>query len=132
LIAGVNAALSLTGKDFVLDRADGYIGVMIDDLVHLGTKEPYRMFTARAEYRVALRADNADMRLTQKGFDVGCVGEYRMQLYRQKKCAIDLACQALDSFTLSPHRWRELLGITIASDGIKRYADRAHLVQTVA
>ena len=81
LIAGLNAALS---KPFIVDRADGYLGVLIDDLVSLGITEPYRMFTSRAEYRLWLRADNADQRLTPRGLDIGCVGADRARAFHVK------------------------------------------------
>ena len=80
IVAGLNAALAASGGDaIVFDRADGYLGVMIDDLVTRGITEPYRMFTSRAEYRLTLRADNADQRLTDKGIALGCVGQARAQ-----------------------------------------------------
>lgn len=122
LVAGLNAALSLQeGREFVMDRADGYIGVMIDDLVHLGTKEPYRMFTARAEYRIALRADNADLRLTRKGYELGCVSHERMRIFDAKKRLIDQGRAALEALELSAHQWNQL-GIRMANDGARRTA----------
>lgn len=91
LLAGVNAALKAEnkGRDFVVDRSEGYIGVMVDDLITKGVDEPYRMFTSRSEYRLYLRADNADIRLTAKGYDIGCVSDYRYSVFKAKKQAID-------------------------------------------
>jgi tRNA uridine 5-carboxymethylaminomethyl modification enzyme len=104
LVAGLNAALSASGADqIVFDRADGYLGVMIDDLVTRGITEPYRMFTSRAEYRLTLRADNADQRLTNKGIGLGCVGEARSLRHSAKMTALNAAKTLTKSLTLTPN-----------------------------
>jgi len=123
LMAGINAALSAAGgkEPFILDRADAYTGVMIDDLVTLGTAEPYRMFTSRAEYRLKLRADNADQRLTPKGILVGCVGSERTRLFGKKMTTLNEATEHLDGLVASPSRLRKE-GIDINQDGAKRSA----------
>jgi tRNA uridine 5-carboxymethylaminomethyl modification enzyme len=103
LIAGINAALKASGGDrFTLDRADAYIGVLIDDLTTQGVSEPYRMFTSRAEYRLTLRADNADRRLTAKGRVLGVVGAERGRAFAAKEAAIASAEQRLRELRLSP------------------------------
>ncbi|HRJ00861.1 MAG TPA: tRNA uridine-5-carboxymethylaminomethyl(34) synthesis enzyme MnmG [Hyphomonas sp.] len=103
LMAGLNAARAATGKDPVIfDRAEAYIGVLIDDLVTRGVTEPYRMFTSRAEYRLALRADNADQRLTLRGIEAGVVGEMRAGVFHVKHSALDAAREALKGLTLTP------------------------------
>lgn len=90
LLAGINAALKAQNKEgFTIDRSEAYIGVMIDDLITKGVDEPYRMFTSRSEYRLYLRSDNADIRLTQKGWDIGCVSDYRYGVFKAKKDQLD-------------------------------------------
>ncbi len=122
LLAGFNAALAAGGKPlFVLDRADAYMGVMIDDLVTQGTKEPYRMFTSRAEYRLTLRADNADQRLTQKGIDIGAVGQARVEAFACKMAALKAGNALLDSLTLTPNEALKK-GLKIKQDGVRRSA----------
>ncbi len=122
LIAGVNAArLAGGGGPLVLDRADAYIGVLIDDLVTLGTAEPYRMFTSRAEYRLRLRADNADQRLTEKGVAAGCVGGGRARAFAAKMRDLAAAAALLDGLTASPNRLRAA-GIEVNLDGVRRSA----------
>ncbi|HVC54348.1 MAG TPA: tRNA uridine-5-carboxymethylaminomethyl(34) synthesis enzyme MnmG [Stellaceae bacterium] len=122
LIAGLNAALSAGGAaPFVLDRADAYIGVLIDDLVTRGTAEPYRMFTSRAEYRLTLRADNADQRLTAKGLQIGAVGPERAQVFAIKLAALDEGRQLAAELRLSPTALRRH-GIAVNADGVARSA----------
>lgn len=103
LIAGINAALKVQGKpEFILKRSDGYIGVMIDDLVTKGTLEPYRLLTSRAEYRLILRHDNADMRLTALGRDVGLVDDERWEQFEQKRQQFETEMARLDGIKLKP------------------------------
>lgn len=121
LVAGVNAALKALGRTDTLtfDRADSYLGVMIDDITTLGVDEPYRLFTSRAEYRLTMRADNADMRLTVKGIDIGCVGEERRQAFLNKKKLYEEAKKHLSQIVHTP---KELiaLGFNINQDGTRR------------
>lgn len=122
LVAGANAALRAGAKgEWILDRAESYVGVMIDDLVTLGTDEPYRMFTSRAEYRLALRADNADQRLTPKGYAIGLVGEERAAIYQRKQDALAQARSMLNAIEASPQAWRRL-GLEVNLDGVRRTA----------
>jgi len=122
LIAGANAARQAAGsRPLILDRADAYIGVLIDDLVTLGTSEPYRMFTSRAEYRLKLRADNADQRLTERGLAAGCVGAERARAFRAKMRALAAAGALLDGLTASPNRLRAV-GVEVNLDGVRRSA----------
>ncbi|MBL26560.1 MAG: tRNA uridine-5-carboxymethylaminomethyl(34) synthesis enzyme MnmG [Rhodospirillaceae bacterium] len=122
LIAGFNAALRAGGGEpFVLDRGDAYIGVMIDDLVTLGTAEPYRMFTSRAEYRLMLRADNADLRLTERGIGLGAVSSRRAERFRAKRTALDEARVRAATCRISPSAAKRQ-GIAIRQDGVIRSA----------
>ena len=123
LIAGVNAALKAAGSadEFVLDRADGYIGVLIDDLVTQGVNEPYRMFTSRAEYRLLLRADNADQRLTPAGISIGCVGSERSAAFEAKHRKLSEARELVHSLSALPIEL-ERQGFKINQDGVKRSA----------
>ena len=120
LVAGLNAARFAAGNDpYILDRSRAYIGVMIDDLVTRGVSEPYRMFTSRAEYRLTLRADNADQRLTEEGVKAGVVGSHRREMFHVKRSSIDTARTRLHSLTLTPNEARAQ-GITINLDGKRR------------
>ncbi len=122
LVAGLNAALSASGAaPIVFDRADGYLGVMIDDLVTRGITEPYRMFTSRAEYRLTLRADNADQRLTDKGIALGCVGSAREQRHAAKMTALRAAKSQSKALTLTPNEAAKH-GLALNRDGHRRSA----------
>ena len=122
LLAGLNAAALAGGsKPIILDRAEAYIGVMVDDLVTRGVSEPYRMFTSRAEYRLQLRADNADQRLTAKGMALGCVGAERSRFHTVKSTALDAARAFAKSVTLTPKEAAKH-GLTLNQDGQRRTA----------
>jgi tRNA uridine 5-carboxymethylaminomethyl modification enzyme len=120
IIAGINAALSFKKfEPFILDRSDAYIGVMIDDLVTKGVAEPYRMFTSRAEYRLSLRADNADQRLTEKAIHIGLIGEDRKGIFEDKSCKINKISSKMSNLVISPSKIQEF-NIKIAKDGVVR------------
>ena len=122
LLAGLNAASKAGGGDnIVFDRAEAYIGVMIDDLVTRGVAEPYRMFTSRAEYRLKLRADNADQRLTERGIAIGCIGAERTAAFTAKSSALKAARALADSVSLTPKEG-ERHGLSLNKDGHRRSA----------
>jgi tRNA uridine 5-carboxymethylaminomethyl modification enzyme len=122
LVAGLNAAARAGGgAEIVFDRAESYLGVMIDDLVTRGVTEPYRMFTSRAEYRLTLRADNADQRLTDRGISLGCVGPARAESHRARTAALEAARALAQSLTVTPTE-AERHGLSLKKDGQRRSA----------
>ena len=124
LIAGINAGLSIKSEEpFILDRSDAYIGVMIDDLVTKGVAEPYRMFTSRAEYRLSLRSDNADIRLTDKGIKIGLISKNRTELFIEKSKELTDTQEKMDKLNITPTKISKY-GINIAKDGITRSASQ--------
>ncbi len=124
LMAGANAALSFKKSEpFILDRSEAYIGVMIDDLVTKGVAEPYRMFTSRAEYRLSLRSDNADIRLTRRGIDIGIVLNERKRVFEDKYNKLKITQIKMDKLKISPSKIAKY-GINIAKDGVFRSANQ--------
>ncbi|KAG0661730.1 Mitochondrial Translation Optimization [Rhodotorula mucilaginosa] len=122
VLAGINAGRSaLQREQLVLSRADGFIGVLVDDLVTKGVNEPYRMFTSRSEYRVSLRADNADLRLTEKGRAVNAVGDLRWSAYQSTKREIDSGIELMENLAMAPDWWN-LRGFEVKRDGNRRSA----------
>ncbi|KAI8037606.1 protein MTO1 homolog, mitochondrial [Drosophila gunungcola] len=125
IIAGANAAGKTRhgdGRQLTISRTEGYIGVLIDDLTSLGTNEPYRMFTSRAEFRLSLRPDNADMRLTQKGYDFGLVSPHRYQHFQQTEERLQSAIESLRGLRKHTHYWRQALDLPKAKASVEKTA----------
>jgi tRNA uridine 5-carboxymethylaminomethyl modification enzyme len=120
IVAGLNAALAAQGsEEFIIDRAEAYIGVMIDDLITMGTKEPYRMFTSRSEYRLSLRPDNADLRLTGRGIEIGCISEGRKKFFEEKNKLLEAARKQAHGFSITPAQATQY-DLSLNQDGIRR------------
>ena len=119
-MAGLNAALAVKGQQpLILDRSQAYIGVMIDDLITKGVAEPYRMFTSRAEYRLTLRADNADLRLSPIAIKIGCMSSKRVKKIEEKIKSLNKFKNSLSSVSLTPNEAKKH-GISISMDGVRR------------
>ena len=123
IIAGCNGAGKVLGKEeLVINRSEGYIGVLINDLVNLGTSEPYRMFTSRSEFRLSLRPDNADLRLTEKGYKIGLVSEYRYQRMKERREKLKKALDVLKDWKMGSNQWRAKLKMESSKTSQQRSA----------
>lgn len=121
IVAGANAgAKALNKSPLIINRTQGYIGVLIDDLTTQGTNEPYRMFTSRAEFRLSLRPDNADLRLTKHGFNVGCVSKKRMDLLEEVKVKLENGKDLLKGIQMSTNHWRDLLNLSQSKNTLQK------------
>ena len=130
LMAGINAYLKIKGKEpFILDRSDAYIGVLIDDLVTKGTNEPYRMMTSRAEYRLTLRQDNADFRLTKYGYDIGLVSEERMEKTNSRLKAVEDELKRIDSIRVNPSEENNKIIESLGSTRLQKSLSLTELIR---